>query len=254
MMRARPSPWYTGRDMATSLEQAKSFYRGALTALSFLEERHPTGRRFGQDADLRWASFRGHLMDIDRVDLLVRDADAQWPGSLGPRRVFDLEGVAEDDAFGDAALGERGGQASALDPILGAELWREDVATPAPPNLSLALSTIASLWSLPLTPLELPAIHPSTRLVAAGPSAVAALAEAFDRRPELDWADQVAVVATSPGARQLAAFCGAALNITRPAVLLAANTATEASLSGRTLLLSSDAPAEDRAWASALVA
>jgi hypothetical protein len=67
-MRPSPSPWYTGRDMATSLEQAKTFYRGALTALSFLEERHPTGRRFGQNADLRWASLRGHLMDIDRLD------------------------------------------------------------------------------------------------------------------------------------------------------------------------------------------
>src|SRR5690606_36252944 len=76
----------TVTDMAaTAFEQTKTYYRGALTALRFLEERQSTGRRFGPDADLRWASFRGHLLDLDRVDLLIRDADAQWPGSLGPR-------------------------------------------------------------------------------------------------------------------------------------------------------------------------
>lgn len=231
---------------ATAFEQTKTYYRGALTALRFLEERQSTGRRFGPDADLRWASFRGHLLDLDRVDLLIRDADAQWPGSLGPRRVFDHEGVAEDDAFGDAH--------EPLDPVIGAELWREALAAPAPPNLSLALSTIASLWSLPLTPVEPPSIQPSTRLVVAGPSAIVALAEAFEARADLDWADQVAIVATHPGARQLAAFCGAALNVTKPTVLLAADTSPELSLSGRALFTSDDAAPEDRAWATTLIA
>lgn len=233
---------------AVATHDSRAYYRGALTALRFLEERQPTGRRFGQDADLRWSSFRGHLQDVDRIDLLVRDADAQFPGSLGARRVFHLRGVAEDDAFGK--------DWAPLDPIAGAELWRELARGPAPPTLGLALSAIAAEWRLPLAPFTVPAVHPSTRLVVCGPSAVAALAEAFEgpadlARTDLDWADQVAVVATAPGARQLAAFCGAALGVTKQPVLLAANEA-HADLRGRALLISDDAPAADRAWAQHL--
>ncbi len=225
-----------------SPSESRAFYRGALTALRFLEEQKPTGRRFGQDADLRWQSFRGHLQDVDRIDLLLRDADAQWPGSMGARRVFDLDGVAEDDAFGK--------DWEPLDPIVAAELWREIARAPAPQTLGLALSALASEWTLPLAPCAIPPIHPSTRLVVAGPSAIAALAEAFDGRADLDWADQVAIVATDAGTRQLAAFCGAALNVTRPVLLLSAN--SEADLRGRTLILSDDAPSADRAWAQHL--
>jgi hypothetical protein len=69
-----------------SFGESSAYYRGVLTALRFLEQRRPTGRRFGPEADLRWSSFRGHLLDIDRVELMVRDADAEWPGALGARR------------------------------------------------------------------------------------------------------------------------------------------------------------------------
>lgn len=219
--------------------ESRAFYRGALTALRYLEERKPTGRRFGQDADLRWQSFRGHLQDVDRIDLLVRDADAEWSGSMGARRVFDLDGVAEDDAFGK--------DWQPLDPVAAAELWREIARAPAPPTFGLALSTIAAEWKLSLAPFAVPPIHPSTRLVVAGASAIAALAESFDGRTDLDWADQVAIVATDPGTRQLAAFAGAALDATRAAVLLAAT--QSADVRGRALLVSDDASSTDRAWA-----
>lgn len=230
--------------MTAGAHETRAYYRGVLAALRFLDERQSTGRRFGQDADLRWSSFRGHLQDVDRIDVLVRDADAQWPGSLGARGVFDLRGVSEDDAFGEAW--------APLDPVAGAELWRELSRSPAPPTLGLALSAIAAEWRLSLAPFAVPAIQPSARLVATGPSAVAALAEAFEGRADLDWADQVALVATDPGARQLAAFCGAALNVTRAPILVAAGTTPATDLRGRVLLQSDDAPAADRAWAARL--
>src|SRR5690606_36203028 len=86
--------WYScpllgGKQMSAEI---RSYCHGALTGLRYVEHRAPTSRRFGQDADLHWASFRGHLQDVDRIDLLLRDADAQWPGSLGARRVFNLSG------------------------------------------------------------------------------------------------------------------------------------------------------------------
>jgi len=225
--------------------QTRGYYRAALTALHYVEHRAPTGRRFGQDADLLWASFRGHLQDIDRIDLLLRDADAQWPGSLGARRVFDLRGVAEDDAFGK--------DWTPLDPVVGAELWRETLDEPAPEDLGAALSRIAAVWDLSLAPFSHEPVAPSSRLVLAGPSAVAALAQAFEGQSDLDWADQVAIVASSPGTRQLAAFCGAALNVTKPTVLLAAEQSPEASLAGRTALVSEDAAAPDAQWARTVV-
>lgn len=226
-------------------QQIRAYYEAALTALRYVEHRAPSGRRFGQDADLLWASFRGHLADVDRIDLLVRDADAQWPGSMGARRVFDRHGVAVDDAFGK--------EWERLDPVAGADLFRETVAAPAPANLGAALSRIAAAWRLPLHPFPHDAVSPSTRLVLAGPSAIAALAQAFEDRSDLDWADQVAVVASDPGARQLAAFCGAALNVTNAMPVLLAAEEPGPSLRGHAPLVGDDAVPRDAQWARAVV-
>ncbi len=220
-----------------------AYYTAAMAGLRFLEHRQPSGRRFGPDADLLWGSFQGHLQDIDRVELLLRDADAQWPGSMGARRVFAREGVPDDDAFGK--------DWASLDPQLGHTIWREANAAPAAENLAAALSRVADAWGLSLSPVATD-VTPSSRIVAAGPSAIAALAEAFEGRSELDWADQVVVVATAPGPRQLAAFCGAALNVVKAQpVLLSANEA-RALAKGYVALVAGDAAAEDAAWARAL--
>jgi len=59
-------------------------------------------------------------------------------------------------------------------------------------------------------------------------------------------------VATAPGPRQLAAFCGAALNVVKAQpVLLSANEA-RALAKGYVALVAGDAAAEDAAWARAL--
>ncbi len=58
----------------------KSYYGAALVGLLAIEARRPTGRRVGSEADARWQAFRGDLTTANRLDLLIRDADAQWPG------------------------------------------------------------------------------------------------------------------------------------------------------------------------------
>ncbi len=225
------------------MEGVHAYYESALAALRYVEHRAPTNRRFGADADLLWASFHGHLQEVDRIELLVRDADAQWPGSLGARGVFGLEG-AEDDAFGQ--------DWAPLDPVRGAELWRDTSSAPAPTSLAAALAQVVAPWGVTLKGFEPPAITASSRLVVAGPSAIAALAQAFEGRAELDWADQVAVVASSPAHRQLAGFVGAALNATKRVSILAATETPPTALRGRTPVVSPDASPEDAAHAKSL--
>lgn len=58
--------------------------------LQYVEQRRPTGRRFGADADARWSSFKGDLETVDRIELMMRDADAEYPASLGARVVYGL--------------------------------------------------------------------------------------------------------------------------------------------------------------------
>jgi hypothetical protein len=100
----------------------KSYYGAALVGLLAIEARRPTGRRVGSEADARWQAFRGDLTTANRLDLLIRDADAQWPGAFGARTVFSPRGVFDDDAFGPGWEG--------LDPVVAEELWREVTATP----------------------------------------------------------------------------------------------------------------------------
>jgi len=222
---------------------ASAYYRASLHALRFLEQRRPTGRRFGTEADARWAALRGDLATSDRIDVLLRDANAEWPGALGARAVFRLTDVAEDDPFG--------AQWTPLDPVDGEELWRALAAEPPPATLGAALDAVASAWGAKLAPFALGALVPSERLIVAGPSAIASALAAFVESADLDWYRQVCVVATSPPARQLAALAPAWLNVNQPVTILAADEPANA-LGARRVLVSDDASADDRRWALAL--
>jgi hypothetical protein len=99
--------WYRGSDDAViqssvmqRFDGAEHYVDGALRLLQYVEARRPTGRRFGADADARWSSFRGDLETVDRIELMIRDADAEWPDGFGARAVFAMQGVAEDEPFG----------------------------------------------------------------------------------------------------------------------------------------------------------
>jgi hypothetical protein len=221
------------------------FYAAALKVLAFVEQRRPTGRRTGADADARWNAFRGSLTATDRIDLQIRDADAEWPSALGPRAVFELGGLAADEPFG------AGWQS--LDPVDAEEIWRRHRAAAAPASVKDALLAIAAAWELRLE-LGPQAISSTDRVLVVGPSAIAsAILHFSEHSAELDWTRQVTVVATPPGHRQLAVAAAALLNQPRPTQLTAgAPAALAASLRGATVLTSHDAHPDDLARLAAI--
>jgi hypothetical protein len=216
---------------------ARAYYAAALAGLRFVEARRPTGRRFGAEADARWKNFAGDLATSDRLDLLLRDADAEWPAAFGARTVFAEPAVAEDDAFGPGW--------SPLDPVDAEDVWRAGLAT-EPRDLDGLLAAWSAAWGLPLAPTPAPVLTTVDRLVVAGPSAIAASMRAFLGRSDLAWSEQVTVVATPPAHRQLAALAAAALNAARPTRLLAHDRAAlvAGGLVGR-VLVSTDAAPDD---------
>lgn len=119
----------------SSLEGQGRFVAASLRLLQFVEQRRPTGRRFGADADARWGSFKGDLLTAHRIELLIRDADAEWPGAFGARSVYDLRGIAEDEPFGSQWAG--------VDPIEAEELWRALRGQKAPESAKDVLRAIA---------------------------------------------------------------------------------------------------------------
>lgn len=204
-----------------------------------MQERRPTRGRFGADADAMWASFRGDLTTADRIDLLIRDADMEWPGALGPRTVFDLPAISADEPFGS--------DWEPLDPVDAEELWRAMAAEPPPRTVSEAIRLLAQSWDLRLTTVDVGAVEATDRIVVAGPSAISGLALAFAAGRDLDWSAQVTVIATPPAHRQLAAAAAALLNSPAPTAL--ASAAQARPVRGARVIVSEDATPEDRAAA-----
>lgn len=216
----------------------RAYYQAALMGLRFVEARQTTGRRFGPDADARWSSFAGDLTASDRLDLLLRDADAQWPSSFGARSVFDLRAVADDEAFG--------ADWESLDAVDANELWRSPEDASVAADATATLEAAASAWGLTLSSMGVGDIQPADRLVVVGPAAIAATASAFAAGTDLDWSDQVVCVATPPAHRQLASLSAALLNSGKPTDLRSATATANAGPSvGHRLIHSADADAAD---------
>ncbi len=190
----------------------RSYYQASLAALRHLEALRPTGRRFGAEADARWSTFRGHLNTRDRIDLLIRDANAQWPESLGARAVFSFDAVAEDDPFGP--------DFPRIDATDAEDLWRASLAKPAPARVEDVVASIGAAWNIAVAPFDPSPIAATDRLLVVGFSAIAAALEVFARGRDLDWNDQVLVVASSPAARQLGAVAAALLGASAPTSFL----------------------------------
>lgn len=221
-----------------SYSDVRSYYAAALAGLRFVEARRPSGRRFGGEADARWAGFRGDLTTADRLDLLLRDADAEWPGAFGARTVFAAPAVAEDDAFGPMWPG--------LEPVDAEEIWRTTLASTEPRDIDELFAAWSKAWDVSLRDFDVGPITTVDRLLLAGPSAIAAAVRAFVGRENLAWTEQVTVVATPPAHRQLASLAGAALNATKPAAIVPH--ARAHGLLGRPVV-SDDALADDAAVA-----
>ena len=221
-----------------SVEGQRSFYAAALAALRFVEARRPTKRRFGPDADATWTAFRGDLGSSARIDLLLRDADAQWPGSFGARLPYSLGALAADEPFGAAWV--------PLDDVDAEEMWRRVVAGPAPSNVRDALTRVAEAWGVTLSPFDVGPIGAADKLVVVGPSAIAATIDAFGRGTDLDWNDQVFVVATSPAHRQLAILGAALVNASKATRLVNTDGPSIQVPRGARLVASADASVGDR--------
>ena len=222
----------------------QGYYEGALTALRFIERRLPTSRRFGAEADARWASFRGDLTTADRIDLLIRDADAQWPAAFGARAVFALRAVAEDEPFGS--------KWTSLDPVDAETLWRAAMKRDADVDVRSTLISVAASWGLKIATFDAGALTAADKLVVTGPSAIVAVVDAFTRGVALDWADQVVVVATAPAHRQLACVAAALLNA--KTTVIVDDTAAVVSRATARLIASADAEPTDAARAAVLAA
>lgn len=229
-----------------ALEGTKQYVEGALRLLQFVEARRATGRRFGADADARWNSFRGDLATTDRIELMIRDADAEWRGGFGARTVYYLPGVPEDEPFGS--------QWESLDPVVAEEVWRHVKTLPAPASASDVLGAIAAAWELSLSKHAVGEVAATDRLVVVGASAIAATIEAFAAGAALDWSEQVVVVATAPGVRQLAAAGAAILNAAKTAPIVHGGETELASVRGARLVASVDADPVDLAVAEKLLA
>jgi len=223
-----------------------SYYQAALTGLRFLESRQASQRRFGENAKALWAEFRGDLTDADRIDLMLRDADVQWPGAFGAQTVFENEGVAEDDAFGP--------DWEALDAVDSAELLRTTERAVVAADAVSALSAAAGAWGVKLSPFDPPAIGAADQFVVAGPSAVAAMMRAFAESRDLDWVDQVTCVATSRAHRQVAALAGGFLNVSKRARILSVAAVGAQKKPSAKLVTSPDADAADTAATQSLAA
>jgi hypothetical protein len=223
--------------LAVTPEQARSYYMTALAGLRLVEARRATGRRFGADADARWASLRGDLATADRIDLLIRDADAEWPGAFGARVVFAEPAVAEDDAFGPAW--------SPLPTVEADEIWLAALNEPSSAEPDPLFRVWSRVWGESLAPFEMKRPSPTDRFLVAGPSAIAATIRMFFGREDLAWSEQVTVVATPPSHRQLAALGGAILNTTRPPALY---TSQQPFPAGGIVHVSKDAADEDAAF------
>lgn len=214
-----------------------SYYQAALRCLAFVEARHPTGRRFGPEADARWASFQGDLTTADRIDLLLRDADVEWPAAFGARSIFGLSALADDDPFG--------GNWPGLDAVDAETLWRATLTEVPPRSPETAVAAIAAAWHLQLPFYDPGPITATDRVLLVGPGAIAAAIAAFARSRDLDFAEQAVCLASLPAHRHLAAAAAAILNLSKPSALITA--AAAGAYPHHTLLVSADAAAADLA-------
>ena len=129
--------------------------------------------------------------------------------------IFSLGFSGDDEPFGP--------EWPSLVPQRAAKLWNEEMAAELAANeakLSHALARIADAWELSLGKMSTPDVGPNDRLLVVGPTAILAVARAFEAGKALSLAEQVTVVATPAAHRQLALFLTAALDQRSPTRVL----------------------------------
>ena len=221
-----------------------AFYTASLVTLRVCDARETRSRRFGPDVDSAWLSFAGDMGASERIDLLLRDADVQWPQAFAPRLVFGLTGLANDEPFGAAW--------ASLEPALAEELWQTISAAPPAKDVAELTNMAARAWGHTLVPVPPPEATPTNRLIVAGASAIAATAQLFAQSSTLAWSDQVLVVAGRPSERHLAALMAPSLGTNHPTNLVRPGEHPARPFVRARPVVSSDADSEARAWADQL--
>jgi hypothetical protein len=233
--------------------ETDAFYRSASLGLAWLDAREPAPRRFGPSADASWRNYAGQpaaLTEVDRLELLLRDAATLHPDAFGPRAVFAIDGLTDDEPFGQWTHTPAPGLARDV-------LRREQPSTHGARAL---LEEAARAWGESVgAHAAVPSIGPTTRVLCAGASALAAVVVRFEADRALDVAEQVLVVTDRPALRQLAGLAGLALGARVAPRCFAPSLAAEA-LRGRgvsrldVLVSSDDATTQERAAAEAWLA
>jgi len=134
-------------------KEREAFYAAAVAGLRALDARERAPRRFGADADTRWASFKGALTEADRIDFLLRDAAVTWGAAFSPAESFGLFGLAPDEPFGPdwQPLGSSA-----------ARRYLDDKGDAA------GLDDLGKLLGIESQKVTVPAVTASTRLAVAG--------------------------------------------------------------------------------------
>ncbi len=192
--------------MPTEFE-TDAFYRSASLGLAWLDAREPAPRRFGPAADAAWRNYAGHpavLTEVDRLELLLRDAATLHPDAFGPRAVFSIEGLTNDEPFGQWTLTPAPGLAREV--LRGAPL-----GSSAREARSLIEEAARALGASLGAKTAVPTIGPTTRVLCVGVGALVALVARFEEDRTLDVAEQLLVVTERPALRQLAGLAGLAL-------------------------------------------
>ncbi len=170
-------------------QERAAFYDAAVLGLRALDAREPTARRFGADAEARWAQFAGALGAGDRLDILLRDAAGAWGAAFSPSECFGFFGLADDEPFGPDWAG--------IDDHVAKRLL-------AGPEEPATLAHLAAMLGVHEAPVQVPPLTTSTKLLVAGGAALLAVAKTFADNPALSWTDQVVAVGERGAPRQLA--------------------------------------------------
>jgi hypothetical protein len=198
-----------------TLQDRSAFYGAAVIGLRALDARETTPRRFGPDADARWTHFAGALGMGDRIDILLRDAAGTWGAAFSPSECFGFFGLADDEPFGPDWNG--------IDDHSAKRLLAEPDAPATFEHIAFGLGVKAGSVSVAH-------ITPSTKLVAAGGTAIVSVATVFAENKALSWTDQVVVVADKPAWRQLAGLAAVLLGARGRTVLVRAIDGAESGL------------------------
>jgi hypothetical protein len=223
--------------MVPRTDDVVRFYQAAHLGLLALDARSTRKRLSGAEAEGRWAAFSGDMNDWDRLELCLRDAAVQFPAAFAPRVIFALDGLTDDEPFGDRWQRPAG--------QLAWKLLHEPPATPA--SLDDLISSAARVWGLPLpeAPVAgLDDITVATRVRVAGAGALVAVARRLARIDASNLIDQVTLITDAPAERQLFGLAGVFMKASGEARLAGSQSAPGKGTLGELVIVSPDASEE----------